>query len=248
MTASSTVECLLHQIGRGKNSISNAVEVARCAVKDGATSEAVVCMASLGSGGKHDHNLERDLHNWLKCAYNLELEPYFIKLDLLVLSLTQFLKQKHFSKECVRDVWGTTFCFEVGDELSLKETWIPILLPHEFLHAIVQAGRVQLEASLIGNLDDEDLSQFWKHVKSCEDWKMHPVFSGRVDFARLLPLILHIDGAEFYKNSEYYCWSFACPFAQGTLVDQKLLCMVLPHSAMMDEPIRNEVTRQDSYY
>ena len=84
MHVSPTVECLIKQVTTGQNSMTSAAECARSAVSEGANSEALNCFASLGCDGKYEGNLERDFHNWLHRLYGIELDLYYIKLNLTV--------------------------------------------------------------------------------------------------------------------------------------------------------------------
>lgn len=51
-------------------------------------------------------------------------------------------------------------------------------------------------------------------------------------------MCLHVDGAEFYSNSEYICWSLCSIFATDTVLDTKFPIMILPHESMQSESVR----------
>lgn len=59
--------------------------------------------------------------------------------------------------------------------------------------------------------------------------------------AGMLPLALHVDGAEFYSNSEYLCWSMASVLSSEHVFDSKFPVAVLPHSSMLDEGVKAHV-------
>lgn len=50
--------------------------------------------------------------------------------------------------------------------------------------------------------------------------------------------MLHVDGAEFYSNSEYLCWSIGSALSSEHVLDSKLPVCILPHSAMVDEGVK----------
>ena len=50
----------------------------------------------------------------------------------------------------------------------------------------------------------------------------------------LIPLVLHVDGAEFYSNSEYLVWSMASIFSQGQIWDVKFPLVCIPHLLLQD--------------
>lgn len=54
----------------------------------------------------------------------------------------------------------------------------------------------------------------------------------------MIPLILHVDGAEFYSNSEYLCWSLGSAFAVEHVLDTKLPVCILPHASMVDDGVK----------
>lgn len=55
-----------------------------------------------------------------------------------------------------------------------------------------------------------------------------------------LPLALHVDGAEFYANSEYLCWSMASVFSSEHVFDAKFPICVLPHACLLDEGVKRQ--------
>ena len=57
----------------------------------------------------------------------------------------------------------------------------------------------------------------------------------------MIPLCLHVDGAEFYANSEYLCWSMASIFADGHVFDCKFPLCVLPHQSMATDAVKQHV-------
>ena len=50
----------------------------------------------------------------------------------------------------------------------------------------------------------------------------------------LLPIALHVDGAEFYANSEYLVWPMASIFGEGHVWDVKFPCVCIPHLLLQD--------------
>eukprot|EP00969_Alexandrium_andersonii_P362073 15458931-Alexandrium_andersonii.AAC.1 len=50
---------------------------------EGMASAFVQAFASLGGGGVHKQNIERDLHRWMRAALNITLEMFPLTLMLL---------------------------------------------------------------------------------------------------------------------------------------------------------------------
>ena len=93
---------------------------------------------------------------------------------------------------------------------------------------------MQFALSLAGNLSDDARQKFWDHCSSCDAWRDHPVFhdGSGVDFKKLVPIVLHIDGAEVYRTSEYHILSWSSMLSALTVADvsdKKFLSCALPH-------------------
>lgn len=78
-------------IGSGKAHVHTIASIAQAQCKDGPAPEPVTAMASIGAFGRHPSNAERDLHRWLKSLYGIDLQPYYVKMNLLVAVLKQSL-------------------------------------------------------------------------------------------------------------------------------------------------------------
>ena len=119
-----------------------------------------------------------------------------------------------------------------------------MLLPHEFLHAILLAGPDQICDSLTGGLTGTAIAEFWQHLKQHQEWCNHPALHSGLSFELLLPLIWHIDGAEVYNNAEYITWSYQSHFAKGDIWDRKLLWLIIPFAWVYDSTIMHDVHRE----
>ena len=73
---------MLSDVGLGRRSVAEVCEQARRLHAKHNASPAVAFMASLGASGVHSSNQERDLHRWLRTLDGLEVEPYWITLEL----------------------------------------------------------------------------------------------------------------------------------------------------------------------
>jgi len=79
---SHTVKTLLDLMSRGNTHINTAAEVARAMQHDGLINEPLKAFTSCGASGACPQNTERDFHKWMRGAWGVELEPYYIKLNL----------------------------------------------------------------------------------------------------------------------------------------------------------------------
>lgn len=71
-------------IGTGRAHVSEVCELARSNIKDGLPSKVLAAFASLGTGGLHEGNQERDLHRWLHSLFGMHLTPYMVSMNLTV--------------------------------------------------------------------------------------------------------------------------------------------------------------------
>ena len=71
-------------IGSGKSHVQSIASIAQAQCMDGPQPEAITAFASLGSFGAKASNQERDLHRWLRNLYNIDLEVYYVEMNLQV--------------------------------------------------------------------------------------------------------------------------------------------------------------------
>lgn len=73
-------------LGTGRANVSEVADLARAALADGLPSEALEAFASLGAGGVHASNQERDLHKWLRSLFGMNLTTFKVQMSLNVSS------------------------------------------------------------------------------------------------------------------------------------------------------------------
>ena len=71
-------------VGTGRSSVADICDISRANCADGVTSTALHYLKSMGAGGTHLSNQERDLHTWLKGLHGTRLEPFRIPISLNV--------------------------------------------------------------------------------------------------------------------------------------------------------------------
>ena len=97
-----------------------------------------------------------------------------------------------------------------------------VLLPHEVLAAMAESQHYVFESVLLGHLPDDARKAFWKHVSGLEPWKHHPVIN-QGSWERLVGIHIHGDGCEFYKEDEYFVWSWSSIFATAGSIKDVLM-------------------------
>ncbi|CAL1141145.1 unnamed protein product [Cladocopium goreaui] len=199
-------------LGCGRANVSEICDLARANIKDGLPSAALEAFSSLGTGGRHAANQERDLHKWLHSLWGVKLTVYKVTMNLIV-----------------------------DFEKVAQPVDVPFLLPHEILHAVYEAGPLQFARSMTGHRSSESISHFWKHCCSLDEWRNHPCLTNPDLYHCTIPLCLHTDGAEFYSNSEYICWSMSSVLAEGHVFDTRYPLVVLPHQCIQTDEVKSHV-------
>ena len=77
---------------------------------------------------------------------------------------------------------------------------------------------------MLGNLNSSARESFWRHCKTLKPWANHPVLADpSVCLTKLIGVNIHADGAEFYRNDEFYVVSFSSVFGAGGLISDVLM-------------------------
>lgn len=191
---SNTVGKLTDMIGRGKISVAAATELAQGVCADHKLPHAAIqAFASLGCGGQHPQNSERDLHRWVRNLYGIELEPYVLKLGLQI------------------------------DSSKIQQVAVRVLAPHEIFHSITSMqSRFAFENIMLGNLSDSDRCDFWEHIKTLDPWATHPVLQS-ADPSRLIGFTIHGDGAVMKRDDECFVWSISSCLSSESEIKDPLL-------------------------
>jgi hypothetical protein len=199
----------------GHISIASAEVVARSARNDGAASPALQSFCSLGAEGARPQNIERDLHRWLG-GPNHSCHGFNTEPYML-------------------DVVACPQSSGAPERMQ-----IPFLPPHETLHQITQNGLADI---CLGKTERSEVRRFWQHCKSLQEYRDHGGLQNG-SLAEITPLIFHVDGAEVYKNAEFYIYSWSTPFADGDVIDSKHLICLIPYEIMRDDKIRANILRR----
>ena len=109
-----------------------------------------------------------------------------------------------------------------GCNKNARPTDMRVLLPHEVLAAMAESQHYVFQSVLLGHLPDDARVAFWKHVSGLEPWKDHPIIN-RGSWERLVGIHIHGDGCEFYKEDEYFVWSWSSIFATAGSIKDVLM-------------------------
>ena len=186
--------------------------MARAVVADGLDSVAVESLASLGCKGKWRNNEERDLHRWLHHLHGFDAEPYFLWIDL-----------------------------QAPESQQTHPVAVPVLPPFEVFHGIWKSGSFNFDVMIIGEEGVEGIVKYWDWAKTQKWAQEHPCLQGCTDFSKKFGLWWHMDGGEFYTNSEYLVTSWQSAHATGDPFAVKIIMSVIPHAMMTDPAVKKKV-------
>lgn len=136
-------------------------------------------------------------------------------------------------------MWVLAPTSQVGSR-KVVDTPVKICLPHELIHCLAMTASPFVWSSImLGHLDEESRRSFFSHISSLPPWTQHPVFQKPdIDWSMLIPLCIHADGAQFYRNDENFVWSISPAFSvKGTLKDVMMFkypVAVIPEKYMRD--------------
>jgi hypothetical protein len=198
---------MLSGLGQRGAHVTDLCSMARAIKADGVYLPAVEGFASCGAYGEFRSNEERDLLKWLGNIFP-HVAPYLLKVHL-----------------------------EIGDEPGItEEALVPVLIPYELAHGMKAQGDMQFTVSYAGADGDDGNLNFWRWALGKDFGRDHPVVSkcaASDDLLRkLLPWILHMDGAEIFNNTEYYIYSWSVFGAIGAVWDIKMILCLMPHKRM----------------
>lgn len=146
---------------------------------------------------------------------------------------------------CFKWVWNTSCVCEFNQVTSRRavDTPIKILLPHELLHCLAtSAGPYIFQSIMLGNMTGPARKAFFEHLLSLDAWKGHPVMANpETDLEAIIPICFHADGAQFYRDDEFFVWSVSSAFgAKGAIKDvlmTKYPMAIVPEKYMRDHHV-----------
>ena len=121
------------------------------------------------------------------------------------------------------------------------DTPVKMCLPHELLHCLEKTASPYVWSSvMLGHLDGRARKSFFEHLQTLPPWEGHPAFQepNNVDYEHLIPLCIHADGAQFYRNDENFVWSISRAFGvKGSIKDVMMVkypVAIIPERFMRD--------------
>ena len=206
-------DMLAQSVGKGMCYVSESIRWAQAAVAEGASANGLLTWSSLGNKGARMQHAERDLFNWLDSAKLMGLDPYIIWLPRLL-----------------------------KDKLEVVMAPTAMILPHEWLHAVYNAGEMQWHLSLLGPGSVPELRRYWELALQQEWAQQHPAC--RQGTEKLLPLVFHIDGTEVFTNTEANKWSMSSALASADTIESNLPLLGLMEEEMHHPTVRAAVHRE----
>lgn len=118
---------------------------------------------------------------------------------------------------------------------------VRMLLPHEILAAIYGADcALVFDSIMLGNLSEKARVDFWNHLKTLRGWSSHPVLNDeRYIPQKLVGFTFHADGAQMYRDDEFFVWSLSSIFAANGLI-QDVLAFQFPFAIIPERFMRSK--------
>jgi len=121
---------------------------------------------------------------------------------------------------------------------------IPAVPMWVYCAALWRAGFTQFRVSLLGKLGNPALQSFWTEMQKHPFGRDHPALRAK-NLGRVIPLLVHIDGAEMYTNSEFYVLQFSSLMAvDSNVLDTRFPCIKIPHAWMREKTVKAAVMRR----
>ena len=97
-------------------------------------------------------------------------------------------------------------------------------LPHEILHCLSDHPTA-FKSLLLGSLDERSIYSFWEHCRGLDAWSSHPIYNldGDYPLHRTIPLCIHGDGAEIFREDEMFIYSLSSALGSFGCVQDILL-------------------------
>ena len=91
---------------------------------------------------------------------------------------------------------------------------------------------------MLGHLSPSGIAEFWDHCKQLTPWSSHPHLNNpNLDLKKVVGLMVHGDGAEIFRDDEYFIYSFSSVFvsshSEADPLMQKFPIAVLPEREML---------------
>ena len=83
----------------------------------------------------------------------------------------------------------------------------------------------QFDNIFLGNLSNGSIQSFWHHVREQRPWQDHAGLASlsEDELQRAIPFCAHGDGAELYRDNEFFVWSWTSAFSTGSMFKDVLL-------------------------
>ena len=122
---------------------------------------------------------------------------------------------------------------------------VSVLLPHEVMAAFYNRSPATFQTLFAGDMSQDGIGEFWQHVKKQANWKDHPVLNScsASELGQMIPVNIHADGAEFYRDDEYfvYSWSSAFPTSITDVLISRIPIAIVPERQMLDVSVKDHV-------
>ena len=159
-------------------------------------------LASLGTSGSY--KVERDLHSWLRGAFDLHLMPCHVKIKAL----------DQDGRPCEVDH--------------------PILKPVEVVQQMSAAGLGVLKECMLGARGDVAMREYWEHSNDFDWFREHPHKPPEHMRCKSIPVWIHGDCARAFNMQKILILSWMSGLMSGCSWSSRMLFTVIPADDLPD--------------
>ena len=124
-----------------------------------------------------------------------------------------------------------------------QRTSVKCLLPHEILHCLSECPGV-FRSLMLGSATTTSIKTFWHHCQQLPPWKNHPIFERGCPLEKMVPLTIHGDGAQFFREDEWFVFSISSLLAPSGVISDVLLYkfpfLMIPERFMRSESVSRQ--------
>ena len=109
----------------------------------------------------------------------------------------------------------------------VEMTAMPVLCPHEVANALYQKSPLIFRKCMLGDEDTDSIVEWWDSTLG-EAWSRgHPALASPADFPQCIPVYLHYDGVESFRDQEAHVFSWGSVLGCGRVWERKFLMAVV---------------------
>jgi hypothetical protein len=178
--------------------VSEACEIAGGHNAQGTADEMMQCLSSMDDFGGSRTHAEDQLHEWLRDAWGMQLDPYYLPLTVA----------------------------SQNPDMHTETMLFAVLQPFEVMHCVYECvGDRAFRECFVGPGGLGAIEKYWRNARKRKWGEEHAALQGVDDqgLCFILPLQYHNDGAKIFRGKLTYFYSYSVATTRGVSLKTKLL-------------------------